>query len=104
MASADPLATAASDGAPLRTVNQRRRDDMVKNITTTAAKLKACLMMYDPNKYDAAILRKNEEKWTSSVDAAFSNFLEAFSPLFFDELWAGAMLQEQRRRRTTSGS
>ena len=97
MASADPLATAASDGAPLRTVNQRRRDDMVKNITTAAAKLKACLMMYNPNIFSPQILRKNEDKWTKGVDEAFSNFLEAFSPLFSNELWVGAMLQEQKK-------
>ena len=93
----NPLDTTASDGDPLETANQKRREDMVKNITTTAAKLKACLMQYDPNKYDAAILRRNEEKWTRNVDEAFSNFLEAGSPLFLDELWDGQMLQEQKR-------
>ena len=70
---------------------------MVKNITTAAAKLKACLMMYNPNIFSPQILRKNEEKWTKAVDEAFSNLLEAFSPLFLDELWVGAMLQEQKK-------
>ena len=92
-----PAGAASRNGAPLKTANQMRREDMVKNITSTAAKLKAFLMQYDPNKYDAAILRRNEEKWTRNIDEAFSNFLEAFTPLFHDELWVGTMLQEQKR-------
>ena len=91
------MASADNTSPPPRTVNQRRRDDMAKNIASAASKLNACLMMYNPDKFSPEILRKNEDKWTKSVDEAFSNLLEAFSPLFFDELWVGTVLEEQKK-------
>ena len=57
---------------------EAQKKALIKNFNKLGGKLKAVRVMYNPDKYDPKILKRNEAQWTSEVKEAYAAVLEAF--------------------------
>ena len=48
---------------------------LLEKLNVALGKLKSVLSLYDPDKYPAQILLRNEDKWIKNVEDALSNVL-----------------------------
>ena len=48
---------------------------LLEKLNVDLGKLKSVLALYDPDKYPAQILLRNEDKWVKNVENALSEFM-----------------------------